>query len=348
MTWALMAQETRGPFLSESRIYYLAPDSNVPSWGTGLLYGHVRLLRKLGFEAYALHHQAPFRMTWLSESVPTRYLDSPDFQPNRGDLLVVPEVSVRDALALSFPGTKGVFVQGSFLILKDFARAIDYSDLGFSFCLAVLPHVKEIVDQHYGLEAHIVPPYVAPYFLATDSELDTPRKRTIVLYANRSYTEAGYPDFGIVRAILERAVTDELRDWELRTLEGLSHEATAELLKESAILVNVNVLEAFNTTVPEAMAAGCIAVCYDAYGGRDFLVNNQNSFCFPNNHVYPLVNKVLRLARDWTDQDKELADIRRRARDTVESYNESATRAALGETFSALVDAAHGTSTTGC
>ncbi len=325
--------------MSESRIFYLAPDTDVPSWGNGLLYGHVRLLRELGFEAFALHRRDGFRFSWIEDAVPTLYLDSPGFRPTEEDLLVVPEVAVRDSSQLSFPGRRGVFVQGSFLMLRDFEEAIDYRELGFDFCLAVLPHVKEIVDRHFGLEACLVPPFLAPYFFASQAELVAPRERTIVAYSNRAYVDAGYPDLGIVEAILGRAVTRELLGWNFQVLGGMDHRATAELFKKSAILVNVNVLEAFNTTVPEAMAAGCIPICYEAYGGRDFLVNESNAFCFPNNHAYPLVEKVVEVASGWHDRNEELARMRQAGSATASTFRSDATRESLRECYSALLGA---------
>jgi hypothetical protein len=42
------------------RIDYLVPDYETPSWGTALLYEHVRLLRELGHDARVLHLRAPF------------------------------------------------------------------------------------------------------------------------------------------------------------------------------------------------------------------------------------------------------------------------------------------------
>ncbi|HEX6199326.1 MAG TPA: hypothetical protein VF150_03600, partial [Thermoanaerobaculia bacterium] len=73
------------------RIHYLAPDYDQPSWGVGLLYEHVRLLRDLGFEARVIHERAPFRLGWLDHEVPVAHLDALEEAPGEDDLLVVPE-----------------------------------------------------------------------------------------------------------------------------------------------------------------------------------------------------------------------------------------------------------------
>jgi long-chain acyl-CoA synthetase len=56
-------------------IYYLIADYAATSWGNGMIYEHVRMLREAGYDACALHHQAPFRPLWLDLNVPIRYVD---------------------------------------------------------------------------------------------------------------------------------------------------------------------------------------------------------------------------------------------------------------------------------
>ena len=43
------------------------------------------------------------------------------------------------------------------------------------------------------------------------------------------------------------------------------------------------------------MAAGCVPVCYEAVGGRDFLRDGENAIVFPNHDVYALVERVCEL-----------------------------------------------------
>ncbi|HXT19777.1 MAG TPA: UvrD-helicase domain-containing protein, partial [Thermoanaerobaculia bacterium] len=145
------------------RVFYLTPDHPAPSWGVGLLYEHVRLLREVGFDARVLHQRRPFRVSWLESEAPVEYLDDESFAPRGEDVLVVPEVLAAEAAQRPWPGRRGVFVQGSFLALRGHAAAIRYGDLGFDFALAVLPHVAAVVERHFGLGAAVVPPFVAPH-----------------------------------------------------------------------------------------------------------------------------------------------------------------------------------------
>jgi glycosyltransferase involved in cell wall biosynthesis len=327
-----------------ARIDYLVPDYERPSWGIALLYQHVRLLRELGYDARVLHHRAPFRVRWVEQpAVPIGHLDALDREPSSGDLVVVPEVIAAAAARLPFPWRRVVFVQGSFLIPGGLEGAADYRALGYERALAVLPHVAAIVERHFGVAAAVVPPFVAPYFFRDGGEIARGERRRIVLFVMKpEYRRVGFPDYDIFMRLTRERFADRAgaapRDggWRLVELDGsLSHALVAELMAESAFLVNLNSHEAFNTTVPEAMAAGCIPVCYDAFGGQDFLIDGANAFVFPNHHVYPLVEKILALTAGDGD-DATLRSMRQRARNSAARYDEAATRDALARVFETL------------
>ena len=316
-------------------IYYLIADHPEPSWGVGMLYEHVRLLRELGHDASVLHHWTPYRPVWRELEVPVRYLDEPGFVATASDVVVVPEVLAGSEAALRHPWRRWVFVQGSFLILRGLEDAVDYAALGYEAAMAVLPHVARVVERHFGLPAEVVPPYVAPYFFAAGEQ---PRQRRILLAVKEGYRLAGIPDGAIASTLLDKEVAGR-PGWSLVRLEGKTHREVAELMRTSMFLVNVNSHEAFNTTVPEAMAAGCIPVCYEAVGGRDFLRDGENAIVFPNHDVYQLIERVCELIDridDRIDMHAELLDrLRAGGRSTAVSFRPEITAQALGRFFAA-------------
>jgi hypothetical protein len=312
-------------------IYYLIADHPEPSWGTGMLYEHVRLLRELGHDACVLHHRAPYRPAWRELEVPVRYLDEPGFTPSSRDVVVVPEVLAGSAAALRHPWRRWVFVQGSFLILRGMEGAVDYAALGYEAAMAVLPHVARVVERHFGISAEIVPPYVAPYFFAASEQ---PRQRRILLAVKEGYRLAGIPDEEIAGALLDKELAGR-PEWSLVRLEGKTHREVAELMRTSLFLVNVNSLEAFNTTVPEAMAAGCIPVCYEAVGGRDFLRDGENAVVFPNHDVYELVERVCEMVDEIGRGPMDPERLRAGGRSTAAAFRPEITAAALGRFFAA-------------
>lgn len=314
------------------RILYLAPDYDIPSWGNGLLYHHVRLLREAGFDARLLHEKEPFRMSWIDMDLPIEYRRSgwrgKRFQPKPEDLLVVPEVQAHSDEVAAFSCRKVVFVQGGFLILNAFERAIDYRELGFEAALAVMPHIRDIVSRHFGLEPAVVPPFVADYFFVPEGTLGQTREKRILLAGKPIYREAGYVDFDVAHKVLSRAV-ERRAEWELVELAGLSHRDTAALMQRSALLINLNILESFNAIVPEAMAAGCPVFCFEAYGGRDFLRSGENAMVWPNNYVYPLLDEACGLIENYDERTADLDGLRRRGWETAKSFSQGRTADAL-------------------
>jgi hypothetical protein len=314
-------------------IFYLVNDHPEPSWGTGMLYEHVRLLREQGHDACVLHHRAPYRPPWRELEVPVRYLDEPGFTPAASDVVVVPEVLAASEAVPWYAWRRVVFVQGSFLILSGMAGAADYRALGYEAAMAVLPHVARVVGRHFGLEATVVPPFIAPYFFGPAAK---PRLPRVLLAVKEGYRLAGVPDGDIAAALLAREIAVR-PGWSLVLLVGRSHREVAELMKTSLFLVNVNSHEAFNTTVPEAMAAGCIPLCYEAVGGRDFLRDGENAIVFANQEVYALVERVCDLI-DRMDRGEELepwlAGLRAGGERTAASFRPEATARALAGFFS--------------
>ena len=322
------------------RVFYLVPDYDRPSWGTATLYEHVALLCELGFDARVVHERAPFRLGWIERELPITHLDALDVPPAAADVLVVPEVSAARAVALGWPCRRWVFVQGGFLAEAGLGGAADYPALGYERALAVMPHVARIVARHYGLVPALVPPFVAPYFFAPDAAT-RPRGRTILLAVKPEYGALGFPDreifLGVVgRHLASRPAGGPASGWRVEELAGLTHAAVAARMAEAAFLVSLNTHESFNATVPEAMAAGCVALCYDAYGGQDFLVDRENAFVFPNHHLWPLVETLLDLLDPSPARAEELRRMRAAAHATAAGFGREAVRDALARAFADL------------
>ncbi|HYK02495.1 MAG TPA: glycosyltransferase [Thermoanaerobaculia bacterium] len=317
-------------------IYYLIADYAASSWGNGMIYEHVRMLREAGYDACALHHQAPFRPLWLELNVPIRYVDEEGFAPAGDDVVVVPEVLAASEIVQRYRWRRVMFVQGSFLIFRGLQRHADYAELGFEEALAILPHVARVVERHFGVTAHVVPPFVAPHFF---EPVEGPRQRRVLFATKEGYRALGIPDQEIAQRLLQREVARR-PDWQFVPLEGFSHREIGSLMRSSMFLVNVFSHEAFNTTVPEAMAAGCVPVCYEAGGGGDFLRPGENAIVFPNQHVYRLVEHVCELMDRCHELDGQLERLREGGRETAASFQPAQTAEALLRFFATRMQVA--------
>jgi len=307
-----------------------------------MLYAHVDMLLHHGYDAWAIHERVDFRPPWLEVDIPVT--DGATFAPMSDDVLVVPEVLADDPRVQRAECRKVVFVQGSFTLLARHDVATTLRARGYECAMAVLPNVAEVVSGVAALPVKIVPPFVAPYFYVDPAGLDSPRPARLVIHAKPEV-----PDYPIVRALLDYAVVgrlpgmtselamEQLAKWEIIELGGLTHREVALTLAGTSIFVNLNCYEAFNTTVAEAMAAGAVPVCYEAYGPRDYLRNGENAIVFSNNSLFPLVQAIVDLM-GFPDHQREaqLLPLRRRAHATASAYTRVNTEETLVAFFREL------------
>ena len=105
-------------------------------------------------------------------------------------------------------------------------------------------------------------------------------------------------------------------------------------MQTSLFLVNVNSLEAFNTTVPEAMAAGCIPVCYEAVRRTRLPARRRERRRLPEPRRLRARRAGLRLMADESTR-RSGAAAGGGGRSTASSFPPEATAQALGRFFAA-------------
>jgi hypothetical protein len=315
------------------KVLYYVSDTDVPSWGIGMIYTHVKLLCAHGFDAAVLHERPGFRPKWMGFDAPRLYRGSKSFGMLPDDLLVVPEVHAGEKEPLELGRRRVVFVQASSYIAPGLRGAHNYARFGYEGAIAIMPHVSRILERHYAIEAPVIPPCIAPWFFEDASERKSGEVRGLeVALAPKPWCR----DYPIVRQML--LAHARRHGWRIRELVDKPQRQVARAFRRAAIHVNVNCYESFNATVPEAMAAGCVPVCYEAFGGRDFLRNKKNAYVFPTHHAYPLIEHTLELMANWKEREAEIETIRRGARATAAQYTEAATEKALIRYFEKRVD----------
>jgi glycosyltransferase involved in cell wall biosynthesis len=331
------------------KVYYLAPDFDTPSWGNGVLYNHVDILNKNGIQAAIIHNKRPFRYSWFESNTNITYLDDPSLKILEHDILVVPEVNVIDDIPQKIKCRKVLFIQNIFIILTKLDKAYNFNQLDYERCIVTMPHMKKAVELNYGVDASVIPVAIAPYFFMDEKDLNKERSKAVLLFPKNVYTKFRHLDYDILTKILKRKFADNFTKllgiisrqdrskWHTLELKGKTHRQVAEIMKDSSFFVCVNTHEGFNVTVPEAMAAGCIPICYDALGGTDYLQDKINAYVFNNNHIYPLIEKLFYLLDNYDDLREELSNIRKGAYETALGYTENQTEEALIKFYAKLL-----------
>ena len=243
-------------------IYFLAPDYEVPSGGTMVLYRHIDILNAAGFSAAALHQRSGFRYTWFDNDTRTADLASTRLGP--GDVVVFPETDI-DLINRLPPGIGYViFNQNSHLTWQRsnaVADAYRKNRAGFLGVVTVSAHNQTMLRQAFGdIE-------IARVHLGIDAQRfwsppgDRPRRITYM-------PRRGRADAELTLSILKQRGL--LEGWEVVPLTGLRHDQVAQQLRRSTIFLSFTYQEGFGLPAAEAMACGNHVIGYHGWAGQEF------------------------------------------------------------------------------
>jgi len=308
------------------RYIYFVTDNPKPSWGIGVIYHHVHELNKAGKNAFIMHQKKGFTINWLSLTTPVMYYSEEAGKLAASDTVIIPEVMMDLKGIEKIKCRKIIFIQNVFWLFVNMPAGETHKSLGFEKAMYIMPHILPVIKNRLELPGYLIPPFVADYFYKNIEELNK-REKLIVAYPKFSNLDYGI----LVRFIKEtikkvnsKSVVGKLfnssNQWKLLELSDKTHTEVAAIMQKAAFFINLNTFEAFNTSVPEAMAAGCLNICYEAFGPADFLINEENAFVYPNNHIYPLVQKVIDLITYYDSLHERLTVMRMQARNTADKY----------------------------
>jgi glycosyltransferase involved in cell wall biosynthesis len=321
------------------RIFYLVPSEDRPSWGMGIIYHHVDILCKRGFNSYIIKEKNFFVPTWLNLKVPIKDYGFLKKDVQKEDFLIVPEAMVGVSGLKKIICQKILFVQNVGYLFESMPRNEDHISLGFQHVFINMPHMVSVIENHVKLTYTIIPPFVAGYFFTED--LEYKKERQILIYPKFQQI-----DYSILRYLLVRYVAEHNKhwmknllkknNWEIKELKNLSHEETAKEMRKSTFFISLNVFESLNASVTEAMAAGCVVFCYEGFGPRDYLLNGVNTLSFQNNEVYQLTEALFDQIDNYENNQDALAVMKQNGLKTAHKYSIEKTDEALTSFFSNL------------
>jgi glycosyltransferase involved in cell wall biosynthesis len=250
-----------------SRIFYLCPDSDIPSGGIRVIYKHVDMLNSIGYSAAVVHGRPGFACTWFKHQ--TKTVAAREVNMSASDVLVVPEYYGANLGLLPDVPRLIIFNQNSY---KTFSAAgalpawQHYSRSGRIETMLVVS-----LDNKEYLRYAFPEIRVERIRNSVDSKIfhpgpAEPGRRLAVMPRRRA------ADWNQVRGLL--TLRDCLTDWDVVEIDGKSEYQTAELLRSCAIFLSFSEQEGFGMPPAEAMACGCHVVGFTGLAGREFFYND--------------------------------------------------------------------------
>lgn len=275
--------------MSAPTLWFLCPDTDVPSGGVRVIYRAVDHLNAAGVAAFVVHGETGFRCTWFDHATPVAWADHIDPVPGR-DVLVLPEV-YGPRLAEMAPGVaKVVFNQNAYNTFNGHE----------------LPHGTYAYDHPEVLGAVVVSDDNAAYLRYAFPRLDVRRmsnaldaslffpgdKRPLITFMPRKNGQ------DVVQVVNLLAARGALDGFELRALHGLSEAEVAEQQRAATMFLSFGYPEGCPVPPKEAMACAALTVGYHGMGGRDYFTP-EHGWPVAHGDVVAFARTVEALLAEW-------------------------------------------------
>jgi glycosyltransferase involved in cell wall biosynthesis len=254
-----------------AQVYYLCPDTDVPTGGVRVIYRHVDLLNAAGIPAAVVHERAGFSCTWFRHE--TKILSTVDVTVSAADILVVPEYYRPSPAELPTTPRVVIFNQNTYRTFAVPGSADAWRRYAESDNLAAIA----VVSQDNAEYARYAFPStrVACIRNSVDGELfrpaEEPPGRRVAYMPRRREADA--------RQVLDLlAIRGCLEGWDVVRIDGRSEEQTAADLRSCSIFLSFSAQEGFGMPPAEAMASGCFVIGFTGLAGREFF---DQDICSP-------------------------------------------------------------------
>lgn len=191
------------------------------------------------------------------------------------DILISTGGLSEQMFGLTFPGRKLCYVQG----VNTYAVLDAFFDK-YVFCSQF---VRQHVRHYFGVDGEVAHPFIDTNLFAGGKPWSE-RKHQIVVLGFKPITKALLP-----------MITRELQQHfpeigaPFMAFQYLSQRELSNVLGDSRYYLSLSAIEGFGLPMLEAMASGCAVIGFDAFGGKEFLVDGHNGWC----SSYPDVKKLV-------------------------------------------------------
>ena len=295
------------------RIFYFCPDFSSPSGGTRCLYQHVWQMVQRGYNAYIVHDQEQFRLTWHGIDVPVTYLKD-QLYTEADAVLVVPEgcPALMQQLA-HLPGKKVVIALSWAYIFSTLPDKTHWRDYGFTHVITPSKRIQDFIAWSLDMNAHYIETYLDPTVFSNDAKL----KKDIIAYMGRkSHDGTALQKIAQLKpATLGRYQWVELNNAPLREY--------SETFKQARFYLSLGIQEGLNISALEAMSAGCIVIGYSGGGGLDYMVSEgekQNCFLVENGDLLQLGITLQKSIEALKEEPQHMENIIKNAANTAAQF----------------------------
>lgn len=256
-----------------NRIYYICPDDEKPCGGVRVLYRHVDILNQAGLDAAIVHKKKGFRVGWFRND--TRVLYAQKIDPDRQDIIVVPEVLGPRATGLFPLSKKVIFNQNAYFTFIGYPldvndRTTAYGDPNLLCVMVVSEDSRRYIQQVFpNVDVRRVHVSANPGQFRFRPMAD---KRKVIAFMPRKNAEDSRQVINILK------FRGALDGWSVAPIDGVSYHEAARMYEDSSLFFSFGHPEGLGMPPFEAMLTGAVVVGYHGYGGLEYF---QPEFCWP-------------------------------------------------------------------
>ena len=287
--------------------------------GIKTVYQHAEWLAEAGINATVFSPDGT--PTWLNTRAEVNATGRLETAPD--DIVVLGEtLDTVTSRFLGLQADKRIFCQNQFYVFNRFLGDEPHSALGISEVYGSSLSIQDFFAQIYKTTIRVVPYAVDPHrFKPSQKRLQIaffPKKRPFEAQFIQQAFRACYPAY---------------RSVPFREIHGLSEEAAAEVLAESAILLALGHLDSFGLPALEGMASGCAVVGFHGIGGQEF-ARPDNGLWFDSDQLLAVVHALARVVQGVEHHAPWLAAMIASGQTTAAQYSPERARAALLDYYS--------------
>ena len=250
--------------LKDRRIIYFCIPFDFPSGGVAVIYKHVEILSRRGFNAFLALPRLP--AVDFYNSNPPLIIHNWNMRFEKGDICVIPEGFrnyMEDLKAYSV--RKVMFCQNHYLLPFSGDFSIGASEYPVDNIVVSAESIRNFMTEVYGLSN--VP--VIPCSVDTDVFYGGKKIRQVAFMPRKLKAEAAFIEAAFKRKYREYSHIPWV------AIDGQPQAEVARIMRSSEVFLSLSSKDSFGLPPLEAMASGCLVAGFHGDGGREYMTKNN-------------------------------------------------------------------------